>query len=185
MAELVAVAGVLIAALTLWNGVAERRAADADRAADRAGERTAAARARGRYELHGVAADGGRAIVLARDAGHELHDVRVSFPTALGIAPQDATDHRIDRDWFAKPLLKATDGGADDRTGLVPVFLAYGWADEDGDEHRGAGLYDIVWRTDGRLLRGRALTLTDLRLHAKGGDQARLDAAWAREKPAD
>lgn len=181
LAELVAVAGVLIAALTLWNNWSERRAAEADKA----GERQAAAQARGRFELRGTPDEGGDAIVLAHDSSHELHDVHVAFPTALGIAAQDATDHRIARDWVDKPLLKATDGGPSDRTGLLPVLIDYAWADENGDEHRGKGIYDIVWRTHGRPFPlGRALRLTDFRLHRKGGDQARLDAAWATEKPA-
>ncbi len=182
LAELVAVLGVLIAGLTLWNSVAQRRAAEADKA----GQRVAAVQARGRFELHGAASKDGDAITLSHDASHELHDVHVTFPTTLDVAGQDATDHRIARDWIAKPLLKASDGGPSDRTGLLPVLIDFAWADENGDEHRGKGIYDIVWRTHGRTFPlGRSLRLTDFRLHQKGGDQARVDAVWAKEQPTD
>lgn len=177
LAELVAVLGVLIAGLTLWNSWSERRAAQADKV----GERQAAAQARGRFELHGTPSKDGDAIVLAQDARHELHDVRLTFPSALMTEPQDAIDHRIPRDWFAKPLHTAT---GDERAGLLPVLIAYAWTDDEGDEHRSTGIYDIVWRTHHTLPFGRALDLIDLRFHRRGGDQASLDAIWKAKHPA-
>ena len=51
----------------------------------------------------------------------------------------------------------------------------------DGDVTRTArGIYDVLWSTHGRMLRGRALELTGLRLRQRGGDQAALDALWPR-----
>jgi hypothetical protein len=173
LAELVAVAGVVIAGLTFWNNWSERRDARAERAA----ERVASAKADARYTPTGKVE--GEAVVLDRDEGHPLVDVRVSFPAALGVAAQDAADLRIERDWFAAALLKATDGGADEQTGRLPVLLRYTFL-ADGAERRGSATYDLVWRTEGRMLQGRALTVADFRLRRAGGDQASVDRGWRR-----
>ena len=177
LAELVAVAGVLIGALTLWLNWSDRREDKAQAAATAA----AAAQERGRLELTAIA-DGGDTLKLT-DAKHDLTDVTIAFPRALGVAAQRPTgEPAIEAKPFAGALLKLTDGGADDRSGRLPVLVTASYI--DGDATRTArGIYDVVWRTQGRLLRGRALELTGLRLRRRGGDQAALDAAWAREKP--
>jgi len=175
LAELVAVAGVLIGALTLWSGWSERRE---DRAAAQAAA-AATAREAGRLEITGTVRDGGRSILLA-DERHDIREARFAFPSALKVAPQQpAGDPAIDADWIAPFLLKLTDGGADDRTGRLPVLatLTY-W---DGDRERTASaIFDLVWRTEGRMLRGRALRLDGLKLRRRGGDRAALDALWRR-----
>ena len=132
--------------------------------------------------MKGEVARDGKSVTLLRDDSHALGDVRVTFPTALGIAPKDAVDHSIDRDWFAEPLLKLTDGGANDMVGRLPVLVRYDYTVDDAKAMRTA-LYDIVWQTSGRLLRGRVLKITDFRLRDGGGDVRRLDAAWAKAKP--
>jgi len=179
LAEVVALAGVVIAALTLWTTWSDHRA----EAVDKAASRTAEARERARVELAATVTDGGRSLAL-KDDRHDLSDAVVTFPKALGVATQrPAGDPVIQADWFAASLLKLTDGGRDDRTGRLPVLVTlHYW---DGDAARTAtGIYDIVWRTEGRLLRGRVLRLDGLRLRQRGGGQAALDAAWARAKPA-
>lgn len=174
LAELVAVAGLLIAALTLWLNWSDRREDKAQAAAASA----AAARDEARFELKGEV--DGDEILLLRDERHALGDVQVTFPRALGVAQQDAVAHAIKRAWFEDALLNATDGGADERTGRLPVLVSYAYVVDD-TEHRRRAIYDIVWRTDGRLLRGRSLELVDFRLRRAGGGQAALDAAWSRE----
>lgn len=175
LAELVAVAGLVIAALSFWLNYADRRDTRHDRAAEISDK--------ARFELHGVVAPGNRAIMLTRDDTHELRDVRLSFPTTLNIAPRDAIDFRIDSDWVAGPLLKLTDHGPDHQVGRLPVLLTYGYSTGDDDFKRTA-IYDIVWDTEGRFLRGRRLALTGFHLHQRGGNQARLDTIWARATPA-
>ena len=177
VAELVAVAGVVIAGLTWYTGWSDRRAdEDARRSAA-----TSTARERARIDLKATVADDGRTLTLA-DPRHDLQDLVVTFPRALGVSPQRPVETAIDADWFADKLLALTDGGTDERTGRLPVLLGVRFW--DGDASRTAsGLYDVVWRTEGRILRGRTLRLEGLRLRERGGDQARLDAAWAREKP--
>lgn len=178
LAELVAVAGVVIAALSLYLSWSDRRAAEADKAATAASE----AKARGRLELTATPDDDGAVLRLA-DAKHDLTDVAIAFPSALGVAVQRPTgEPAIERHAFEGALLKLTDGGRDDRSGRLPVLITASYV--DGDTMLMArGIYDVVWRTEGRMLRGRALKLTGLRLRQRGGAQAALDAAWDREKP--
>jgi hypothetical protein len=94
-----------------------------------------------------------------------------------------AGDPEIAAEWVAPALLKLTDGGADERTGRLPVLITVRYW--DGDVARStSGVYDIVWRTKGQLLRGRALLLEGLKLRQRGGSQAAVDAAWKRVRPA-
>lgn len=179
LAEVVAVAGVLIAALTLWTNWSEHRADEADKIA----AQSSAARERSRIELSAIVQDGGDTLLL-KDARHDLQDVTITFPRALGVSPQrPPAEPVIDASWFSAPLLKLTDGGSDDRAGRLPVLVSARYF--DGDTTRSAsGIYDVIWKTEGRMLRGRALKLEGLRVRQRGGDQAKLDAIWAREKPA-
>ncbi len=179
LAEVVAVIGVLIAGLTLWNNWSDRRDTAAQKAADAQGE----AKARSRIDLKATVEDGGRRLAL-NDPAHEIQDVAVAFPAALGVAEQQpGGDPVIDTRWFQDALLKATDGGADDREGRLPVLLRVSYL--DGDATRTiTSLYDVIWRTEGRLLQGRALKLEGLRIRSRTGTTTGLNAAWAREKPA-
>jgi len=179
LAEVVAVAGVLIAALTLWTNWSEHRADEADKIA----AQSSAARERSRIELSAIVQDGGDTLLL-KDARHDLQDVTITFPRALGVSPQRLpAEPVIDASWVSAPLLKVTDGGSDDRAGRLPVRVSVHYF--DGDTTRSAsGIYDVIWKTEGRMLRGRALKLEGLRVRQRGGDQAKLDAIWAREKPA-
>ena len=172
LAEVVAVAGVVIAALTLYSNWQDRRQA----AADKAIEQASATRDKTRFVLRGVPDKDKRTIVLAREETHPLGDIRVSFPTALGVSPQDSVTQTIQADWFDKALRQATDGGADDLTGRLPVLIRYTYFTDDQ-------IYDIVWHTKGRSFRGRKVELLDLRLREVGGNQKRVDALWAKDKP--
>jgi len=173
IAEIVAVAGVVIAGLSLWNNWQDRRDASATKAA----ERIAGAQERRRYDVQGAPTSGGDAILLAMDDAHPLTDIRVTFPAALGAGTHDVVDRRIPLDWFAEPLRKATDGGPDDATGRVPVLIRYTYLVDDRPLAKQA-IYDLVWRSHGRALRGRGFELVDFRLRQAGGGQARLDAMW-------
>lgn len=179
LAEVVAVAGVIIGALTLWNSWSDRRADEQSKVA----EQSAAARVEARVDLIATPRDGGRALLL-KDKRHDLQDVTVTFPKPLGVAAQHpVADPVIDtRDGLGEALLKLTDGGADDRAGRLPVLITVSYVDGDATRTT-TGLYDIVWRTEGRLLRGRTVRLDSLRLRQRIGTSAALMAAWAREKP--
>jgi hypothetical protein len=176
LAEVVAVAGVLIAALTLYLNFADRRADQADKAAAAAKDAVAQAR----VELAGTV-DGGT--IALKDPRHDITDTTILFPKALGVGKQSPVEPRIDDAVFRRPLLKLTDGGPDAQTGRLPVLITTRFW--DGDRTRSArGIYDIVWRTHGRRFFGRALTLEGFRLRQTGGDAAALERAWAAVKPA-
>lgn len=179
LAEVVAVAGVLIAALTLYLGWADRRADEAEKAATQQAE----AKARSRADLVATPRDGGRELLLT-DRAHEISDATIAWPSALAAAAVERPggDPVLTVSPIEKALLKATDGGPDDRTGRVPALITVTFV--DGDARRTASaVYDVVWRTEGRVLRGRTLRFESMRLRERGGSQARVDAIWAREKP--
>ena len=175
LAELVAIAGVLIGALTLYLSWSGRSAEQATAAK----QEESAARERARLELTAKVEESGRMVTLA-DPKHELIDVTVAFPKALGVGVRQPVLPRIERRWFDDALLKATDGGADEREGRLPVLVIASYL--DGEARRtGSAIVDIVWRTEGHLLSGRSLTIEAARLRERGGGQARVDALWARE----
>jgi hypothetical protein len=173
LAELVAVAGLVIAALGAWNNWSERREATADKTASAAAE----ARANARADLSATVEDDGRRLLL-KDARHDLQSVSISFPRALGAPRQEPVgDPVIDVKGIEAPLLKLTDGGPDTREGRLPVLVTARWLDGD-EQRRATDIHDLIWKTEGRVLRGRALRLEGLRLRRRGGTQAMLDRLW-------
>lgn len=175
LAEVVAVSGVIIGALTLWMNWSERR----DSAREKASASAAAIAAEARFALRAEVADGGREVRLS-DPVHELLETNVTFPASLGIQSRSPATPRIERDWFAGAVLKATDGGADEREGRLPVLVNASY--RIGDATRlGRAIVDIVWRTEGRLVGGRSLTVEAARVREQNGSARRIDALWAAE----
>lgn len=175
LGEFVAVAGLIIAALGLWNTWSERR----DAAAEKRAEAESAAKAGARLDLRARVEDGRR--VVLTDPRHELLDVTVAFPSQLKVEERrPAAGAVIERGWFGGALLKATDGGADEREGRLPVLVTASYLDGDATRTASA-IVDVVWRTEGRVIGGRSLTLEAARLRQRGGDQAQVDALWRRE----
>jgi hypothetical protein len=177
LAEFVAVAGLMVAALTLYLNWSQRRS-DAD---DRAAAASAQRNERARLDLTATVESDGRRLAL-RDPNHDLQDVAIEFPTKSGISRQAPVgDPVIEAEPIAGPILTLTDGQADTKEGRLPVLItARYW---DGDTARTVtGLYDVIWSTHGRLLRGRTLRLEGLRLKDRVGTKAKLDAAWAAKR---
>lgn len=173
--EMVAVLGLVIGALTLGLNWSEKRNA----AQEKATATAAANVAKVRLSLEADVARGGSEIRLS-DARHELIDTAVDFPAALKIERQTPATARIDRAWFERAVLAATDGGADDREGRLPVLVTARYM--VGDTPReGRSVVEIIWRTHGRLVGGRALTIEAVRVREAGGDRKRIDALWTAE----
>ncbi len=176
LAEMVAVIGMLIGAATLYLNWSGRRADEAARAAQAA----SVEHARGIVTLVGKVANSGDALTLS-DGDRNFSAATVSFPKALGVSPQDALPGpRIAADWFADALLKANEG-TNARQGRLPVLIATNWWDGD-KSHSETALYDVLWRTDSRFLRGKKLVLTGLALTSRNGSPAALEAAWERKR---
>ena len=175
LAEMIAVVGMLIGAATLYLNWSARRAAEAARAAQTA----SAEHARGIVTLVGKATNGGDALALS-DGDRNFSAATVTFPKALGVSPQDALPGpRISADWFANALLKANEG-TNARHGRLPVLIATSWWDGDRS-HSETALYDVLWRTDSRFLRGKKLVLTGLTLASRSGTSAALEGAWGKK----
>lgn len=182
LAEVVAIAGVVIAGLTLWNNWQGR---EADQAAQRAAatQAASAAHANGVVTLTATSKHDGEMLAL-KDAQHNIQSIEVRFPTALGVAPQSSTvDLTIESGWFDKALLDATAKGPDDQSGRLPVLITADYW--DGEQHMSdAAIYDVIWQTHGRLLRGRALELKGIVLERRHGvTQTAVDALWKARKP--
>lgn len=173
--EMVAVLGLVIGALTLGLNWSDKRQAAQERAAASA----AAGAAKVRLNLDADLARGGSEIRLS-DAQHELIDTAIDFPSALGIERQTPATARIDKDSFAAAVLQATDGGADDREGRLPVLVTTRYMVGDSPRE-GRGIVEIVWRTHGRLVGGRSLTIEAVRVREQKGDRKRIDALWSAE----
>lgn len=178
LAEGVAVAGVVIGGLTLWNNVSERRTADTERAAERA----SAAKAKGALAIAATPEGDGERLVLSA-ADRRIERIEVTFPPALKVPTKSAVgDVAIAADWVRAPLLAITDGGADAIEGRLPVAVIATWWDGD-TQRQSSAIYDLVFTTHGRLVGGRSLKLTALarREAATAGAGRRLDTLWAQE----
>lgn len=172
--ELVAVAGVVIAGLTLWINWSDQRSARDQRA--RAEGKQVVEQAR--LALRATVEDGSR--VALSDPEHEILEMTVAFPSALKLAEQAPVLPRIESDWFADKVLEASDGGADVREGRLPMLVAVSYRAGEMTR-RDRTIVELVWRTNGRLLTGRRLRIEAARIRERGGDQARIDALWSQE----
>lgn len=180
LGEVVAIAGLIISALALWSSWAERRADDTQRRVEKQRE----IKAKTAVLLTGTPRRGGEELAVS-DLAHPIQGITVTFPTALGLSPQtSAPSPIISVRWFAAKLMTLTDGGPDEQTGRLPVLIASDYW--DGDQHiTDRAVYDLVWRTHGRMLLGRSLRLEGMLLRERGKpDQARVDALWSKVAPA-
>ncbi|MES2451066.1 MAG: hypothetical protein V4610_10915 [Pseudomonadota bacterium] len=178
LAEIVSVAGLLIAALSLWMNWSDRRADEQGKQVEKANE----SKARTLVLLTAAPEHGGARLAL-KDENHPIQSIDVRFPAALGVGNQSSIlEPRIEAAWFADSILQATDKGADVREGRLPVLITSSYWDAD-KQRSDSAIYDVVWRTEGRLFRGRALRLKGIMLRERTSQPARLEALWAREKP--
>ena len=173
LAELVAVAGVVIAALSLYLSWSDKREA----AAAKAGE----ARAKGVVQLDGTPEGHGATLRLS-DPQHKVTAISVRFPSPLGAGAHEAlAEPRIEAGWIARPLLKAVDS----HEGRLPVLVTADWWDAD-TRRTDRAVYELVWHSEKGLplVGGRELKLDGIALRERGGTQARVDQLWAAEKAA-
>lgn len=186
LGEALAVAAVLISALTLWNSWTERSESEATKNAE--GQRVSA---RAGTLLLTAAASGERELILKPSSTEQsVQTQTISFPTALGAAPAETTgEPRIEAQWFDRALKKARDaaGLPDDSRGdeRLPVAITTRFL-ADGKAHEDVAVYDIGYSISGHLLSGHSVTLRGISLvsRVKGGSaQAVLDARWKKLFP--
>jgi hypothetical protein len=185
LGEMLAVAAVLISALTLWNSWSERSSTEAEKAAEAKQSSTKAA------TLILRAQDSGKTLTLTPGSSDQsVQSQTIRFPTALGVGPAETTgEPRIEGSWFESALKDARE-----RTGLpdnsrgderLPVMITTQYL-VDGDAHVDVALYDIGYTIEGRMLGGHTITLRGLSLVTRGkasGMAAKLDARWIRLFP--
>lgn len=177
LAELVGVAGLLIAALSLWMSWSDRRADEQEKRSEKASE----SKARTLVLLTGT--PDGKTRLALKDNAHPIQSIDVRFPAALGVSNQSSVlEPHIDADWFSGAILAATDGGPDAREGRLPVLITSSYWDAD-TQRTDSAIYDVIWETHGRWPRSRALRVKGMILRERTSQPARLEALWAREKP--
>jgi hypothetical protein len=178
LAEIVAVAGLLISATGLWLNYSERRSDDREKQVEKVTE----ARTHSLVRLTATPEHGGESLAL-KDAEHDVQSVDIRFPKALGLAAQTSilTPH-IEAAWVKDALVEATKDGPDKRDGRLPVLVSASYW--DGDQQRtDTAIYDVVWQIEGKLLGGHTLKLKGMLLRERTASTARLDMVWAKEKP--
>ncbi|MGN6817713.1 MAG: hypothetical protein ACTHJR_03475 [Sphingomonas sp.] len=174
LAEWVGIAALLISAVGLWMTWSDRKADQAERASESAEKSLVTFTA---------LRSGGGAVLNLSDPDHRISEIDVTFPPALGAESQAGlSSPQINAQWFDKALLKATDKGKDDREGRLPVLITARWWDGDARKTDRA-IYQVRWKTAGRLFRGRTVSLEGASLAERGGTPARLDALWTKERP--
>ncbi len=176
LAELVGVAALLVSVAGLWMSWSDRQVDQADKSK---------ASAEASLVTFTATRTSGGAVLSLSDPDHRIQEIAVAFPPALGVDAQNglSTPH-ISAKWFDKALLKATDGGPDSREGRVPVLVTSTWWDGDARKSD-KSIYQVSWKTGGRLFQGRTLDLEGASLAERGGNAARLDALWKAERPAN
>ncbi len=148
--EIIAVAGLVISGLALWNSWGR----DEDKPAATVVERQRAIP----LVLRGSVAEDGRALLVQPvEEGHALDSL--SLVAAGKPALAIGSDGRIAASDIEQLLDK---GNAEARSGALPVTIASRYV-EAGQDRTGTGRYRLSWRWEkGGLLGGRSLRLTGL-----------------------
>jgi hypothetical protein len=182
LAELLAVAGLVISALALYDSHSARTQEESERVAAQGKEAVKV----DRLTLVGTAENDGRRLKLEPAvAGQVVQSQLIRFPAALGISPAQTTgDPRLEAAWFADGLKKArrAAGEKDDSVGdeRLPIaietrYLAGGVIRND------RAVYDIGYTISGQFLGGSSVRLRGLALVERpAGDVAAvLDRRWS------
>jgi hypothetical protein len=180
LGEAVAVIAVLISGATLWNSYAERRSAEADRAANAQKEHKVEAalvlRAR-------PADDGKRLTIEAVDADQVIQSQRLILPAKLGVTPiETAGDARIEARWLSDAL-KESDAKRTAAGDLrVPIAIVSRFTTR-GEMHDAAAVYQLAYVREGHLLGGSSIKLRGLSLVSRVPEsqaQKAVDQAFKR-----
>jgi len=192
LAEIIAVAGLLVSGLALWNSYQERTGEEADKAAAR---RQVSAQARA-LVLRGAAdREGERLSLTPSDPEQTIQSQTIAFPRALAVAPVETmADPRIDAGWFRREILRAAanDGGESEPREMdrrVPIAITTRFY-SGGALVTDTAVYNLVYRVEGGgLFEGRKVRLRGLsRLELQGASdpaaaRRRLDALWPPRSP--
>ena len=178
LGEILAVIGVLISALALWNSWSERSSAEKERAEQKAQQANVA-----RTLLLKSSGGGKRLALAAHDPDQAIQGQTLIFPSAFGLAAFDTMEPRIEAEWVKRAVKKAHEkdekalGDARMPVAITTRFVA------DGRTFTDAALYDVGYKeSDGGLFGGSEVELKGLSLIGRttaAEAQKRLDALWA------
>jgi hypothetical protein len=178
LGEILAVIGVLISGLALWNSWSERNSAERERVAEKAREANVS------HSLLLKTSGGGKRLALAaHDPDQAIQSQTLIFPSAFGLGAFDTTDPRIEAEWVKRAVRKAHEkdekvrGDARMPVAITTRFVA------DGRAFTDAALYDVGYKeSGGGLFEGSEVELKGLSLIGRttaAKAQERLDAFWA------
>jgi hypothetical protein len=182
--ETIGVLALLISAASFWDSHQERKAAEAEKVAEKSAKPAIPS-----LLLTGAPADEGARLKLA-PANHAIiiQTQTVSFPTALNADAVDTTgDAHIDASWFENGLREHAKAEGDKPfTGRLPVGIVTRY-EVNGETVTDTALYDLGYTLHQRMLRSDKVELQGLRLVSRrlgDGLPAKLDARWAAGNPA-
>ena len=178
LGEVIGVLALLVSAASLWD-------AHLDRVADRSKAAQAPGIAVKPLMLASSASDDGRTLTITSPGSERVIQTQtIMFPAALGIATVDTVGSpRIEAGWFSNALNKLPHQS--DKPGRLPVAIVTHYLD-DGTPREDTAIYDIGYRWRSRLIGNDVPAMEGITLVARGATklQARLDARWAKARPA-
>jgi hypothetical protein len=178
LGEILAVIGVLISGLALWNSWSERSATEKERAAEKARQASES-----RTLLLKASGSGKGLALAAHDPDQAIQGQTLTFPSVFGLGAFDTTEPRIEAEWVKRAVRKAREkdgkAGSDAR---MPVAITTRFV-VDGRSFTDTALYDVGYKeSGGGLFEGSEVELKGLSLIGRttaAKAQARLDALWA------
>lgn len=178
LGEVLAVIGVLISGLALWNSWSERSAAEKERAAEKAQQANVS-----RILLLKTSGGGKRLALTAHDPDQAIQSQTLLFPSAFGLGAFETTEPRIEAEWVKRAIRKAHDKDEAVRgDARMPVAIATRFV-ADGRSFSDAALYDVGYKeSGGGLFEGSEVELKGLSLIGRttpAKAQEQLDALWA------
>ncbi|HYI39887.1 MAG TPA: hypothetical protein VE053_06170 [Allosphingosinicella sp.] len=176
--EVLAVIGVLISGLALWNSWSERNTAEQERVAEKARQANVS-----RILLLKSSGGGKRLALTAHDPEQAIQSQTLLFPSAFGLGAFETTEPRIEADWVKRAIRKAQ--GKDEKVrgdARMPVAITSRFV-ADRRPFTDTALYDVGYKeSGGGLFGGTEVELKGLSLIGRteaGQAQRRLDAVWA------
>jgi hypothetical protein len=178
LGEILAVIGVLISGLALWNSWSERSAAERERASEEAKQDAVS-----RIVVLKASGGGKRLALTAHDPDQAIQSQTLLFPSAFALGAFDTTDPRIEAEWVKRATRKAQEKDGKVRgDARMPVAITTRFV-ADGRTFTDAALYDVGYKeSDGGLFGGSEVELKGLSLIGRttaAEAQKRLDALWA------
>ena len=138
LGEILAVIGVLISGLALWNSWSERSDSERARAAEKAQQASES-----RTLLIKASGSGKRLALSAHDPDQAIQSQTLNFPSAFELGAFDMTEPRIEAEWVKRAVRKAK--GKDEKArgdSRMPVAITTRFV-AGGRGFTDAALYDV------------------------------------------